>query len=274
MDGPVVGFAVLGPLEATLDGVPVALPAGRRRAVLAVLLLHRGRVVGPETLIDAAWRGATPGDPPAALHTVISRLRGILGPRCLLTAPGGYRLNVPPGSIDAECFVDLCARAARSPAESAARLLDEALGLWRGEAYLEFKDSYFALAEAARLEGLRLAACEDRAAIDLELGAPEAAAARLRSFVTEQPFRERALGLLMSALSRSGRAPEALEAFRDYRKTLARELGLDPSPYLDALQGRILGNTGTTGTWRSGHRSRHTLNIPPDSWAGSRTRPG
>ncbi|WP_344033044.1 BTAD domain-containing putative transcriptional regulator [Paeniglutamicibacter psychrophenolicus] len=254
---------MLGPLRATVDGVPVVLPAGRRRAVLAVLLLHRGYMVGADALIDAAWGRDLPESPPAALYTVISRLRGILGGQCLDAVPGGYLLDAPPGSTDAERFEELCTRAARSPAEPAARLLDAALGLWRGTAYQEFNDSDFARAEAARLDGLRLDACEERAAIDLELGAADAALARLLPFVKEHPFRERALGLMMSALSRSGRTPEALQAYSGYRKILARELGLDPSPYLEGLQKRILGNTGTTGHWHPGRRNLPVFSGPP-----------
>lgn len=269
MDGAVVGFAVLGTLEATLDGVPVQLPAGRRRAVLAALLLNRGHVVTSDALIDAAWGQELPGHPSAALHTVISRLRCVLGAPCLDAVPGGYVLDIPPGCTDAECFEDWCARAAHSPAEPAARLLDAALGLWRGTAYQEFSDSGFARAQAARLDGLRLDACEERAAIDLELGEPEAASARLLPFVQEHPFRERAVGLLMGALSRSGRTPEALQAYSGYRRTLACELGLDPSPYLEDLQGRILGNHGTTGRRHPGRPAPAEFpGPPPTSFTG------
>lgn len=268
MDRPDVGFAVLGTLEATLDGVPVALPVGRRRAVLAALLLHRGHPISVDALIDAAWGESVPVDPLAALYTVVSRVRALVGEGALETAPGGYLLAVPRGRLDAERFEELRHRAATAEAGQASRLLDEALALWRGDAYQEFNDRDFARAEALRLDALRLDTIEDRAAIDLELGFPDAASARLGHLVGEHPFRERAWGLLMTALYRGGRTPEALDAYVAYRTSLAAELGLDPSPYLASLHARILGNTGTVATGNAGRAIRWAMPGQTTSFTG------
>ena len=246
MGDPVVTFSVLGPLELSINGRPVAVPTGRSRSVLAALVLRRGHMVSSDALIETALGGQLPVDPSAALYTVISRLRSVLGARLLKTGPGGYVLVLPRGRLDVDRFEELRARASRSTAALAARLLDEALELWRGDAYQEFADQDFARAEAARLDELRLATGEERAAIGLELGEIEQTVAWLGAFVNEHPYREKALGLLMRGLSQSGRIPEALAAYRNYRKTLAEELGLDPSPSLESLHSRILGNGSTT----------------------------
>ena len=232
-------FGVLGALEVCRDGVPVPLPSGRRRAVLAALLVRAGRPVPADALIDAAWGDDLPADPRPALHTVLSRLRGALGGGVLRTGPAGYQLDPGPGALDAARFEALRARAAGTPA---AALLDEALALWRGPAYAEFADREFARPEAVRLDELRLATVEDRAELSLGLGEVTQAVTTLDALIAGHPLRERARGLLMTALYQAGQPTEALERYRDYRTLLAAELGLDPSPALRDLQVRILGH--------------------------------
>ena len=48
-------FRLLGPLEAVVDGTPVRLAAEKPRALLALLLLNRNRVVPTERLVDELW---------------------------------------------------------------------------------------------------------------------------------------------------------------------------------------------------------------------------
>jgi predicted ATPase/DNA-binding SARP family transcriptional activator len=243
-DGQVAGlrFGVLGPLEVWRDGEPVPVPAGRRRAVLACLLVHAGRPVAADVLVEAGWGAEVPAEPRAALNTVLSRLRALLGEHAVRSGPAGYALDVPGEAVDARQFEALRARAASLPPEEAGRILKRALGLWRGSAYAEFADRDFAAVEAQRLDLLRLDTIEARAALCLDGGDAEAAAADLEPVLAEQPFREHALQLLMTALYRTGRATEALARYRGYRVMLAGELGLDPSPALQDLEMRILGH--------------------------------
>jgi predicted ATPase/DNA-binding SARP family transcriptional activator len=233
-------FGVLGVLEVRRDGVPVPVPGGRRRAVLAALLVRAGQPAPADTLIEAAWGDELPADPRSALQTVLSRLRGVLGGGVLQAGPAGYLIDPGPGGLDAGRFEALRAQAAGVPAPRAAGLLDEALALWRGPAYAEFADRDFARPQAVRLDELRLATIEDRAELSLELGEITEAATALDALVAAHPLRERARGLLMTALYRAGRAAEALDRYHDYRTLLASELGLDPSPALQDLQARIL----------------------------------
>ena len=233
-------FAVLGALEVCRDGVSVPLPSGRRRAVLAALLVRAGRPVPADALVEAAWGDELPADPRPALHTVLSRLRGALGDGVLHAGPAGYSINPGPGGLDADRFEALRGQAAGAPAARAAALFDEALALWRGPAYAEFADRDFARPEAVRLDELRLATVEDRAELSLELGQVTAAVTTLDVLIAGHPLRERARWLVMTALYQAGRPPDALERYHDYRVLLASELGLDPSPALRDLQARIL----------------------------------
>jgi predicted ATPase/DNA-binding SARP family transcriptional activator len=242
-------FAVLGPLEVEGDaGEAVAIPGRRPRALLTALLLDPGAVVPLDRLVGALWEDEPPGAPANALQQVVARLRGRLasagagGAAALATAPGGYRLSVPPDDVDAERF-ERGYRLARELREvdpaSAAAVLDEALALWRGPAYAEHAEG-FARAPAVRLEELRLAALEDRAELHLRLGEMIEAVAALRNLRAAHPFRDRAMELLMRALHASGRTPEALAVYRSHRERLADEMGLDPPLVLRDLESSIL----------------------------------
>jgi predicted ATPase/DNA-binding SARP family transcriptional activator len=240
---------VLGPLEVHGEGAvePVDVGSPRHREVLAALVLDAGRVVSTDALLDRVWGDASRGGTTANLHAVISRLRGRLRDGRtgveVATVPPGYRLDVPPGGIDAAVFVDLLtsARASRAAGdlETARRQVGDGLALWRGPAYADIPHP-FAEAEAARLDGLRVAAVELAAELDLATGRHEEVAQRLPVVVEEHPLRESLRGLLMLALYRSGRQSDALREYDDVRRLLADELGLDPGPQLQQLHQRVL----------------------------------
>jgi DNA-binding SARP family transcriptional activator/predicted ATPase len=237
-----VEIGVLGALEVRRAGAPAALPGVRPRTALAALAVHAPHPVSVDGLVAAVWGDEEPVRPRGAVHTVVSRLRAVLGGEAVRAGPAGYCLALPDEAVDADRFEALRRRASGLPPPQAAGALDEALALWRGPAYAEFADRDFAVAEAARLEELRLRTVEDRAVLALRTGAVDDAVSVLEDLVAEQPLREDAHELLMTALYRAGRAAEALDRFTALRRTLADELGLDPSPALWDLQRRILGH--------------------------------
>jgi len=229
---------ILGPIEVVSDGRQVRLGGPRQRALLAYLLLHANGAVPTERLLERLW-----DEPPtgglAALQTQIYRLRRLLGDR-IETSGHGYSIRVGPGELDLDVFRALLAEAGASADPAArSRLLREADALWRGEP-LAGVDAPFARAEAAALDELRLSVLEDRLEADLERGCDGELVAELRVLVEEHPLRERLRGELILALYRSGRQAEALEAYRDTRRMLDDELGLEPSPALRELERAIL----------------------------------
>jgi predicted ATPase/DNA-binding SARP family transcriptional activator len=237
-----VEFGVLGPLEVRVAGRSVAVPGARQRALLAALVLRRGVVVPLDRLVDEVFGERPPEEARNALQTYVARLRQALGPAAavVVTRAPGYLLEVPADAVDVERFTGLLVRAreATSPAAALA-LLEEALGLWRGPAYGEFGET-FARGEALHLQELWLAAREDRAALPLRLGRLAEATAALEASVAEEPWRERAVELLVTALAQAGRAGHALAAYARYRERLRDELGLDPSPRLRRLEEQVL----------------------------------
>ncbi|MEV4080698.1 BTAD domain-containing putative transcriptional regulator, partial [Nonomuraea fuscirosea] len=236
-------FGVLGPLVVrTPDGRPVHVPEVKVRALLTVLLIHAGRPVSADRLIDDLWNGRPPAGAAAALRVKVSQLRRALGERELVAyrAPG-YVLRAEPDSVDAGHFASLLGRAQRTDdLEVRASLLRQALGLWRGGAYAEFADEPFARAAVARLDEQRLVAEEELAETRLALGEHGLLAADLTDLVAAHPLRERLRAAHVRALYLAGRQGEALASHRDLRRRLAEDLGLDPGPELAALHQAIL----------------------------------
>src|SRR5207244_1509486 len=148
-------FRILGPLEVTADGQPLAL-GGKQRALLAVFLLHANEVVSSERLIDALWGDRPPDTAQAALQVYVSQLRKILGQDRIETRAPGYAFRLAPNELDAARFEALLAGA------DGAEPLREALALWRGPALADFQYEPWAQSEMARLDELRVAALEER----------------------------------------------------------------------------------------------------------------
>jgi DNA-binding SARP family transcriptional activator len=243
-----VEFRILGPLE-VLDGDrPLALPGGRGRALLALLILHAGEVVSTERIIDELWGESPPPTVDKALQGLMSNLRkrfeppraAAEAPKILRTAPPGYVLAVEPNRVDAHRFRRLVADASGAPASERSARLRHALSLWRGPALADFTYEPFAQREITVLEELRLAAIEERIEADLELGLHRELVAELEGKVAEHPFRERLRGQLMLALYRNGRQADALAAYRHARTALADELGIEPGPTLQQLEQAVL----------------------------------
>jgi DNA-binding SARP family transcriptional activator/pimeloyl-ACP methyl ester carboxylesterase len=243
-------YRLLGTLEVTGDdGRPVRLTSALRRLLLAVLIVEAGRPVAAWRLVDLLWgqRPDPPDDPARALHSHVHRLRGALAqagaPGPIETTAAGYVLRAEPEQIDARRFERLAIAARKARPEDPARslaLADEALALWRGPALGEFQDSEFARHEGARLRELRLALLEDRVELLLAIRRPDAAVTEAEALCWEAPHRERACAFSMTALYRAGRQVEALARYRAYRRHLAEEFGLEPSPALQRLEHEIL----------------------------------
>ncbi len=112
--------------------MPVEVRGKRLRWLLIRLAMEPGRVVASERLICDLWPDEPPVDGPAALQSLVSRLRRVVGASAVSSHALGYRLDVP---VDVSSFEET-----RDPA------------LWRGAA---FEDAPFAVDEAVRLALMR-----------------------------------------------------------------------------------------------------------------------
>ena len=241
----VAGIAVLGPVRLIdSEGKSREVGSHRQCVLLAVLVSRLGRTVRADELVEALWGDRLPDHPMAALQSRVFRLRRqlVAAEVGLDTDGSGYRLAVGRDRVDAGHFEDLLVEASARSGEptTAVGLLDEALGLWRGRPYLEVAAHHAVLAEANRLEELRADAAELRAGLLLEVGEATEAARSMEALMGEHPFRERPVAIRMRALARDGRHAEALRVFQGFRRTLADELGLEPSPELRRVEEDIL----------------------------------
>jgi DNA-binding SARP family transcriptional activator/tetratricopeptide (TPR) repeat protein len=258
-------FRILGSME-VLDGSRgVGLPAGRGRALLALLVLDAGVVVPADVLIDELWGEQPPPTASTVVQGLVSRLRKLLEPgrdkgepaAILQTAGSGYRLAIDPLDVDAHRFQRMLDEARDLPAERRGQLLTDALALWRGPALADFRYEPFAQRAITALEELRLVATEDRIDADLAMGRHARLVAELEALTAAHPFRERLRGQLMLALYRNGRQADALAAFQTARGSLVDELGIEPGPEMRRLEQAIL-------------RQDPSLELPPPTSRSSR----
>jgi DNA-binding SARP family transcriptional activator len=233
------------------------IAAGRQRALLAILLLHANRTVSREQIVDALWGENVPDSVHKMVQTHVSQLRKALPEPRLHTRPPGYLLEVGDEELDLARFQRSVAEARQALSQNnpreARELLGHVLALWRGRALAEFSEP-FAQHESARLEELHVAAIEWRIEADLSLGHHRDVVGELEALIAEHPLREHPRSQHMLALYRSGRHAEALASYQAFRRTLADELGIEPSASLRELERLML-------------RQNPTLELPASSRA-------
>src|SRR5215472_1350753 len=250
-DVPALRFGVLGPLRVWRGETVLDLGPVQQRVVLAVLALQAGRPVGRQQMINAVWDDVPPRNAVNLVQRHVSGLRRVLEPErpghtpsgLLAWTEAGYQLTLPKRALDLDVFEGELSRARAARAAGQLKEADEALhsalGLWRGPV-CDGLSSPFLDAQADRLDESRISVLEERIELDLAIGVHSDLIAELRDLVAEHPLRERLYGLLMLALYRAGRQADALTAFRDARRHLHDELGVEPGAALQQLHQRIL----------------------------------
>lgn len=242
---PGVSFRLLGPVGAWAGERHIPLGTPQQRAVLTMLVFHRGAVVTSQTLVDGVWGEEAPRRAQGTVRTYVSRLRAAFAEAEageLVCAHGGYALRAPGATVDALLFEQETTGALRGdggdPRADHDRLTG-ALGRWRGTALAGVPGPY-AERQRDRLHEVRICAQEALFERALALGSHARSIPELHTLVAEFPLRERLHGLLMLALYRSGQQAEALSRYEEIRRMLARELGVGPTPHLAALHQRML----------------------------------
>ncbi|GAB3151990.1 BTAD domain-containing putative transcriptional regulator [Micromonospora sonneratiae] len=233
---------LLGPVDVTVAGTPRALAGLRRKAVLAVLALHRGRIVSTDRLVDVIWGDQAPATVLNSLQSHVSYLRRMIGERAAIVArPPGYVLDVPAGATDVEVAERLIREGTRSVDHvHAVTCLRAALDLWRGPSLVDVTDLDWLGRQAERLEDIRLVAVRGLVDARLALGEHAQLVPELETLTREHPLDEHIHKQLMIALYRCGRQSDALATYRRLRRRLSDELGIEPGPSLRELEGAVL----------------------------------
>jgi DNA-binding SARP family transcriptional activator/ABC-type branched-subunit amino acid transport system substrate-binding protein len=244
-------FGILGPLTVHNGQGELDLGGSRQRALLALLLLGRGKTVSADRLVDDLWGVSQPAGAAKTLQVYVSRLRAALGDGLIVRRGPGYALEIGAGRLDADRFERFLDEGRRqlSGGEPRAALttLEQALEVWRGPALSEFEYESWAQPERRRLDELHLLALEERIEARLALGEADRLVPELDALVAEHPLRERLRAQAMLAFYRSGRQAEALELFRDARRRLVDEIGVEPGPELQEMQRQILAHAPGLG---------------------------
>jgi DNA-binding SARP family transcriptional activator len=236
-----------GRFVADLDGTRLegTLPGRRGRILFAYLVLNRGRPLPRDELLVAGWGEHVPAEAGNALSVLLSKLRHGLGADHL-RGRTEIELMLPPATfVDVEAALEGAHRAESAIAQ----------GRWAqawgpaGIAYHIATRPFLIGLEAPwidqwrrRLEEVRLRGLECFAAASLGLGGPALTQAEQRARMLTQlaPYRETGHRLLMEALERRGNLAEALRAYERLRVLLREELGVAPSPALQAVHQRLL----------------------------------
>jgi DNA-binding SARP family transcriptional activator/tetratricopeptide (TPR) repeat protein len=240
-----VEFRLLGEVEADHDGRRLDLGRRRERCLLGLLLLDVGKVVPVDRLLDLLWDADPPPTALKQLRVNISRIRRRLGPDGtglrILTRGDGYAALTDPHNIDIHRFRNGLEQAQKlaDPAERVA-VLGPVLALWRGPALADVATSLLRERVTANLDELHLTAVELHLEAQLQCGRHREIISQLVELVTRHPLRQRLVGLLMLALYRDRRQPEALQTYHRLSARLAEELGLDPDPQTRQLHEAIL----------------------------------
>jgi len=245
-------LALLGPLEARSDGMPLPLGPPARRAVLGLLLMDPGVLVRRDTIIDVLWGDSPPGTAVDLVQAHVSRIRRLLSSHSRLGADeegtigsvrGAYRLTVSDREIDLLVFRDLATRAAAARAGSddvtAVECYEHAMDLWRGDPLADvdiLSDHPGLTALRQELAGVLLRYAE----VACVLGQHHRVLPRLWALAHAEPLNEPAHARLMIALAGSGQQAAALRVYQDIRSRLDRELGIYPGGELTEACERVL----------------------------------
>ena len=225
---------------------PGDLGGTRPKQVLEILLAARGHRVPTDRLAELLWGDERPQNVAGSLQTFVSVLRRHLATdaerrrELIVTEPEAYRFATDLVALDLDCFDHLLERSARESTGRARAALEHALDLVRGDVLedepyttwaLDLRGSY-----QGRILGARLDAA-DAALAELDFAA---ALAHAEQAAALDGFSERSHRSQMLALYSLGRTHEALGRYRNYRKRLDEELGLEPTPETRALEAAII----------------------------------
>ncbi|MBR7838275.1 tetratricopeptide repeat protein [Actinospica durhamensis] len=238
-------YAVLGPVLVSGEEGPLEINGTLRRTLLAALLLSPNQVVSTDQLTELLW-----GDRPrvaaaTSLYNQMMRLRKALGPHAgrIRAVPPGYVIDVESGELDTAVFARHRAAGAQAAQigdwAGSAREYAAALELWRGEPLADVP----ALQSYPTIQQLgeeRILALQGRIEADLHLARHGEVIGELRGLISRHPWREAFHAQLMLALYRVGRQPEALEVYRDLRRSVTAEFGVEPGESVRELHTKIL----------------------------------
>lgn len=245
-----LSFKILGPLEIVTETRVLRPRGSKQNALLTALLAASGRLVSSEDLIAELWGEDYPDRVENDLQAHISRLRRRLATlqpghdeSKIVTHVSGYELTVADDELDATSFikgVETIRNYANADPREQVSELRSLLKLWRGQAFGNQKRGPIVRSAAARYEEHRITAYNLLFERELQSGNHAKIIPELRELTVKYEFHEKFQQQLMIALYRSGRQADALSVYRELRRHLSDQLGLDPSPVMQQYEQAVL----------------------------------
>jgi DNA-binding SARP family transcriptional activator len=230
-------------------------PGPRQQAyLLAVLLARQGEVVSTSELLDLLWDDDPPVSGRNVIHKYIGALRRLLEPDLPARSAGsylqrrgnGYLFVARPGMLDLVTFRDLVQAAEGALTQCGELALDSyarAMGLWHGRAGNGLVHGTAAMPIFSELDREFFDACVVAAGLAISLDQPQLVLLPLHLAAKMAPLHEPVQASLISTLGAAGQQAKALSVYRAVRSRLADDLGIDPSPALQAAHQRVLNQT-------------------------------
>jgi predicted ATPase/DNA-binding SARP family transcriptional activator len=254
MPGPGTSYSVevLGDVQVWRGPLAVELGSPKQRAVFSYLALQSGELCTMDALVQAVWGDPAPSRARHLVHTYVARLRQALEPErpprgrtgVIASTPLGYRMVLDEREVDVQRFRWLVLQAEAEEAAArwgpALELFGAALRLWRDPSLSEHRGLLTVLDELNALQQQWIDVALRYLRLGLEHGA-EAVVLRVAEQLTQlEPLEEEAHLRYLTALQRTGQHGVAVQRYRALRDRLRDELGVEPTPPLRALYGRLL----------------------------------
>jgi DNA-binding SARP family transcriptional activator len=229
-DTTVLDVALLGGFELRLDGAPVPLVPSAER--LLALLALQGRPISRMYVAGTLWPESAEARSLGNLRSALWRVPATV--REAVRTYGDRLWLVPSVAVDVRA-VDAVARRLLEPAPAAGRASGDDLRTLLCPDLLPDWYEEWVLAERGYLRDRRLSALEALAATALGEGQLDLARPAAQAVVHAEPLRESAQRLLLRAHLAAGNLADVVRLYRGYRRLLHDELGVAPSPHIDAL---------------------------------------
>ncbi|HYW24636.1 MAG TPA: BTAD domain-containing putative transcriptional regulator [Terriglobales bacterium] len=245
------------------------------RTALAYLVCERHRSVPREELAEVVWEDGPPPAWDVDLRALVSRLRsaatriGLDGSALFTSGLGCYHFRLPAGGwVDIEAAADGIHRAETLLRSGRAR---DACG-WALVArmnarrpFLPGHDAAWAERRRSQLRDIHVRALDALAEVWIGSGDPLLAARDAEESIAIEPYREVGYQWLMRAQAAASNRGEAVRAFRRCQETLARDLGVEPSPVTEAVFYEVLygARPATALQRRSANVGGHVHRIRP-----------
>src|SRR5215217_4064188 len=273
---------VLGTLRARrTDGTmvePRDWRTGQTADLLRLLALHVDEPVPVDVLLEALWPSVDERRGRASLRSAASRIRTALGEGCVVRRLGGLVLT--NAWVDAHAFTALAREARRhvvtGALAQAVTTTREAESLYLDDFRAHHDSADWAVAERATLSATYRQLLADAADAAVSLSWWYDAVDLAERSLAAEPLSERAYRALMRGYRGLGEASRALQVYERCRRTLADEVGADPSPSTQALHLELLSEEPVESPPPPfcGRRSCSCTAQPAPGSAGCSTRPG